>query len=795
MTAFDMTARPRGGAIQDIYPLTGLQQGMLLHSRLAPEQGMYWIQYGLLLDGRIDLELLRQAWELVFARHEALRTGVWDQAEVPVAVVSRSVPLPWQVIDLSGLDEDTRQRAVADHEAADVAQGADFTAPSLARVAVMCLGEDRYRVLWSYHHLLLDGWSAPVVVGDALHAYRELVARQRPRLLDRRPFRDFVAWSASQDQEAARRYWRQRLAGLTAPTPLGVGHTTGKTGQGTAWVRLPTDTSVRMAEFARRHRLTVNTVVQGAWAILTARYAGTDDVVFGVLSSGRSGRLDGIESMVGLLINTVPARIKVESGQTVPRWLAGIQAEQARGRRFEHTPLTDIQACSEIPAGQSLFETLFVFENHPTPTAPDQDQPTGGDIRVQRILFEMQAHEPLAVIVNWDDELVVRLVYDRAGFDDETVGRMARYLAELLQAVVADEGGLVADLPVLTQRERRCLLDEWNDTAVPTPPVDGVHDLIARAAPDTIALESGSLSLTYAALRERAARLAHRLRAAGVTSETVVALHLPPGPDAVIAILAVWLAGGAYLPLDPDQGAQRTAFMLDDSGAAIVVGTCLPTTLPTGLRTIVLDDPAVQAAIAASPPTPPGPVAGGPERLAYVIYTSGSTGTPKGVQVAHRGAINLATAFRAAVGAGPGTRVLQFAPLSFDGAVGELVMALALAGTSVVARPEQRAEPDLLARLIRDRAVWVTLLPPSLVRMLEPGDLGGLGTLITVGERLDPDLAAAWQNHHRLLNGYGPTENTMFSTTHRLRGGLAAGEASVPIGRPISGSSAYGLNR
>ncbi|MFD8819291.1 condensation domain-containing protein [Streptomyces sp. NPDC059627] len=682
MTAYDMTARPRGGAIEDIYPLTGLQQGMLFHSRLAPGTGRYWIQYGLLLDGRIDLGLLRQAWELVFARHEVLRTGVWDQAEVPVAVVSRSVPLPWQVIDLSGLDEDTRQRAVTEYEAADAARGADFAAPSLARVAVLHLGEDRYRVLWSYHHLLLDGWSAPVVVGDALHAYRELAAGRRPRLPGRRPFRDFVAWSSGQDREAARRYWRERLAGLTAPTPLSAGYPTAETGQGTAWVRLPTDTSARLAAFARRHRLTANTVVQGAWALLTARYTGTDDVLFGVVSSGRSGQLDGVEAMVGLLINTIPARFRIDPGQTVPQWLAGIQAEQARARRYEHTPLTDIQACSEIPAGQPLFETLFVFENYPTPTAQDQDHVTGSDIRIQRILFEMPAQEPLAVIVNRDDELVVRLVYDRARFDDGTVGRMARYLATVLEAIAADEGGPVTDLPVLTPLERNRLLDEWYDSAVPTPPADGAHELIARAAPDTIALECGSLSLTYAALRERAARLAHRLRRAGVTAETVVGLHLPPGADAVIAVLAVWLAGGAYLPLDPDQAAERTAFMLADSGAALVVGTGLPATPPTGLPTLALDDPAVRAAIALCPPTPPGPAPGGPERLAYVIYTSGSTGTPKGVQVTHRGVINLATAFPAGVGAGPGTRVLQFAPLSFDGAVGELVMGHAPGGTT-----------------------------------------------------------------------------------------------------------------
>jgi len=784
MTAFDTTVRPRGGAIEDIYPLTGLQQGMLFHSRLAPGEGLYWVQYGLLMDGEVDLGLLRRAWELVFARYEVLRTGVWDQAKAPVAVVSRSVPLPWRAIDLSGLDEDARLKAVAEFEAADLAEGADFAAPSLARVAVLCLGEQRYRMVWSFHHLLLDGWSTPSVIGDVLDAYRDLTAGKPPNLPRRRSFRDFVAWTSAQDRAEARRYWRDRLAGFTAPTPMATGRPTGETGQGTALARLPAASSARLAEFARRHRLTVNTVVQGAWALLTSRYTGADDVVFGVVSSGRGGQLDGVESMVGMLINITPARIRIDPGLPVARWLAGIQAEQARGRRFEHTALTEIQACGEVPAGRALFESVFVFENYPTPTG--RDRPERGP-RIQRLLYDMRAHEPMAALVNVEDELTVRLVYDRALFDDATVGRMARYLVAVLEAFAADEGCRVGDLPSLTRWERSRLFQEWTGPAIPAPDADGVHDLIVSAEPDTVALESGSRVLTYGALRERASRLAHVLRAEGVTAETVVGLRLPSGPDAVIAMVAVWLAGGAYLPLDPDQAVDRTAFMLADAGVALVVGAAVPA---SGLPALALDDSEVRAALAASPATPPPPAPGGPDRLAYVIYTSGSTGVPKGVQVVHRGVINLATALASAVGSRPGDRVLQFAPLGFDGAVGELVLALALGGTTVVAAPEQRQAPELLAKLVRERGVRVTPVPPSLLRVLEPGDLRGLGTLITVGERLDRELADVWRGHHRVLNGYGPTETTVAASI----GAVGSGRDEPAIGTPIANTRIHVLD-
>ncbi|MFE3031380.1 amino acid adenylation domain-containing protein [Streptomyces canus] len=799
MTAFDLTAQPGSGAIEDIYPLTGLQQGMLFHSRLALGTGAYWIWMGLPLQGDLDVDVLRQAWELVFARHEVLRTGVvWEQVPVPMAVVSRSVPLPWQVVDLSGLDEDAQQRAIDDYLAADETAGADFGAPTLVRVALVRLAERRHHLLWSYHHLVLDGWSSPAVIGEVLRVYQELVAGQQPKLPDRRPFRDFVAWLLGQDQEEAKRYWREQLAGFTVPTTLGVGHETGEDGRGTAWARLDKDAFARVAEFARRHRLTVNTVVQGAWAILTARYAGTDDVVFGVTSSGRSGQLDGIEAMVGLLMNTTPARIKVDAGQAVPQWLAGIQAEQARGRRFEHTPLTDIQACSQVPAGQTLFETLFVFENYPAPGwSGGQSSPGTGGLRVGTVFHgRPQGNYPLTVAagVGPGPELSIRLDYERNRFVPAAMERMAEHLAIVLEAIAASTDQKVAELPLLTAAERVQVVEDWNDTVAPLPGLGGAHDLVAeevRRRPDAVAVVCGSRQMTYGALWQRAGRFAGLLRAAGAGPESVVGLCLPRGIDMVAAVLGAWRAGAAYLPLEPDYPPERLAFMLADSRAPVLVSTTdLADELPVGrLRVLCLDDSADAALLAASPPPEPVTVDGG--GLAYVMYTSGSTGTPKGVQVTHGGVVNLAVAQQRLFGLAEHDRVLGFASFSFDASVWELVMALSAGAALVVASARERAEPGRVAGLVRSSGVGVATVPPSLLQALDdPAQFAGVATLVTAGERLDAELAGSWAVGRRLFNAYGPTETTVCASA-----GLCRPGDGVVIGTPIANTGVYVLDR
>ncbi|MGN9822060.1 non-ribosomal peptide synthase/polyketide synthase, partial [Streptomyces sp. SD11] len=794
--------------IEDIHPLTAVQQGMLFHTRLATEPGMYWAQNGVLLEGRLDLDALKQAWELVFARHEVLRSAVvWEGVPEPLAVVSRSVPLPLHVLDLSHLDEEARRHAVTEHLEADWERGADFSAPTLVRISLIRLADDRHQLVWSFHHLLLDGWSVPIVLNEVLEAYQALREGNRPRLAARAPFRDFVAWAVGQDANEAREHWRERLAGMSEPTTLGLEHATGNQGRDERRVPLPAPVSTSgLAEFARRHRLTLNTVVQGAWALVLGLYAGSDDILFGVTSSGRGGQIDGMDEMVGLLINTTPVRVSIDRHRPVADWLSALQDEQVRDRKYEHTPLVTIAECSQLPSGQALFDTVFAFENYPDQALVEGGQAgryTGEDdcLRAGTNYGRDQSNYPLGVIASSAQELVVRLSYDRAHYDDAAVERLAGHLGTVLEAIAADTGQYVGDLPVLTADEHDRLLREWNDTAVALPAESGVHELIAAHADlsgDAVAVVAGERSLTYDGLLLRANRLAQRLRRAGVGPESVVALCLERGVDLAVAVLAVWQAGAAYLPLDPEYPSERLEFMLGDSGAKVLIGhrsMAADLVAHTAPETVVwLDDRDTRTGLAALPDIPPpGRVL--PDQLAYVIYTSGSTGLPKGVHLSHRGLVSLATAQRSALGTGRDDVVLGFAPFSFDASVWELVMALAVGATLVVAEAPERSDAERLASLVVRAGVSVATVPPSLLDVLRPGDLDGMTTLVTAGERLDGTLAAAWSDHHRLLNAYGPTESTVCASIAPI--GAAQPHAvpgAPPIGAPIAGTRVFVLD-
>ncbi|MFF0519186.1 non-ribosomal peptide synthase/polyketide synthase [Actinomadura nitritigenes] len=800
MTSSDMAAVSRGRAIEDIYPLTGLQHGMLLHSQLSDDGGMYWTQTGLLLEGELDAGLLRQAWEAAFARHPVLRSGVvWERVAAPVAVVSRHVDLPWQVVDLSEQDGEAQARAVEEFLAEDRARGADFGAPSLVRVALLVLGPQRHQLVVSMHHLVMDGWSRPIVLGDVLQAYRALAAGAAvPDGPPRRPFRDFVAWLAGQDSEAAAAFWRQRLAGVRETTALGVEGATGKDGQGERHVRLGPDVLRELDATARRWRVTVNTVMQGAWAVLLGVYGSTDDVVFGVTSSGRGDQVDGMESMVGLLINTTPARVRVARGEPVDAWLRTLQEEQARAREFEHTPLPEIQACCGIPAGRPLFSTLFAFEDYPVDALRQgQDDVQDEGLRTQWNLFWQRNEQGLVASAGTARASAMTLEYDRARFDDDAVERMAGHLRVLLEAMAHDTGHKVGELPLLTQAERRQVLHAWNGTGPTAPVTGGVHELIserARRYPDAVAVTAGDTSLTYAGLGDRADRLARVLAQRGVGPGSLVAVMVGRSADLVVALLAILKAGAAYLPVDPDYPAERIRYLLGDAAPDLVLSTgALADRVPDGAApALVLDDARVQASAAG--PAGPGEAphrSTRPEDPAYVIYTSGSTGRPKGVVVEHRNVVRLLAATDAWFGFGPQDVWTFFHSYAFDFSVWEIWGSLLTGGRLVVVPYLVARSPGAFRSLLAaERVTVLNQTPSAFYQLMDPWDDGGglaVRYVIFGGEALDGARAARWlraaPDRPELVNMYGITETTVHVTRH-IVDGTSDGASSV-IGEPI----------
>ncbi|MEU6432601.1 amino acid adenylation domain-containing protein, partial [Microbispora sp. NPDC046973] len=780
--ALDRVQATTKTVIDDIYTLTALQQGMLFHTRMAPSSGVYWVQNGMLLEGALDLDALRRAWELVFERHPVLRTTVvWDDLPAPLSVVSRSVPVPLEVIDHTALEPAAQEAAMAEFLAVDRALGADFSQPTLVRITVVRLGERRHRLLWSYHHLILDGWSVPIVLGDLLEAYRAYRTGAEPAAAPaRRAFREHVAWAAGQDLGAAEAFWRARLHGLTAPTSPELPGGGGWQEWRDVVVKPTIEASAALAELARRHRLTMNTMVQGAWALLLSRYSGEDDIVFGATTSGRGDQVDGVESMVGLLINTVPVRITVDPTQRVTPWLRRIQKEQAEARDFEHTPLVQIKAWSEIPAGQPLFESLFVFESYPT---EGLDQEISG-LHLADNFSREQSDPPLIAVVSPQPELSVRLVFDRSRYGDEAIRRLGDHLVEVLTAIADDPGRRLGELPVLSAEDRERVA-AVNDTGSGLPAGTLSELVAARAAaqPGLPAVSMGNQTVSYGTLDDRANRLAHRLRALGVREETVVGILLPRGTDFVVALLAVWKAGGAYVPLDPDYPEERLGYLLSDSHASILITTY---DLETGVPRVDPNDPALDALPSTAPP-----VALHPDQAAYLIYTSGSTGLPKGVVVSHRNLLGVILAERDDMNVTSDDVTLQLVSYGFDVAGSEIFPALVGGAHIVVADAATRTSPPDLQRLLLERNVTIAHIPPSILGALDPAGLPALRVLATGGEPCPPDVARAWSAGRRFVNAYGPTETTICA----VNAADPDCDGPLPIGVPIPNARVYVLNR
>ena len=763
------------GRVVDAYPLSPMQQGMVFHSLREPGSGVYVEQTCFLLEGDLDADALERAWRALVARHAVLRTGfAWEGLDEPLQLVHADAPLPFERLDWRGVPAEEHEARLDAFLRDDRARGFDLARPPLMRVTLVRLDDARHRMVWTNHHALLDGWSLPTLLAELDAAYAALREGKEPALPPVRPFSDFIARLRARPSGEA--FWRERLAGLEEPTPLGVDRPAreGELLPGEARVLLSPEAFDGLQRLARRCRVTLGTILQGAWAVVLGRYAGRDDVLFGATVSGRTPELEGVESMVGLFINTIPIRVRLPADEPIEAWLPQLQREQNEAREHEHTPLVDVQRWSRMPRGASLFDSILVLENYPT-----RDD-AGRALPLRDVRGLSRTNYPLTVVAAPGERFSLRLFHDRVRLADDAVARMARHLERVLETFARDPARPVGSVDVLSDDER-ARLDAWGAPTTSATPRH-LRDLLAEQAaraPDAVAVEKGNERWTYARLDARAEALAARLRALGVGPDTLVAVSLEPSPDLVAALLGVLKAGGAYVPLDPSYPEERLAHMLDDSEAPLLLTSraLAPRFAAARTRVLALEDADAQ------PVAPAGDArAGSPDDLAYVIYTSGSTGKPKGVLVTHRGAAALAEAQREAFGVESGTRVLQFASWSFDASFWEMLMALA-SGATLCMMPE-RAAGDALETFLREQDIDVATLPPSAIRTLDPGRLPRLRVLVSAGEELPEDLRDEWAADRLLVNAYGPTEATVCATAAVCR----PGEGTPTIGRPFAAS-------
>ncbi|WP_326799791.1 amino acid adenylation domain-containing protein [Streptomyces sp. NBC_01808] len=780
-------------ALADVWPLSPLQQGLLFHADFddaGPD--VYEGRRALALDGPLDTDRLRAAWATVLDRHPILRASFHRLASgEAVQVIARDVPLPWREADLSGLDGADAARELRRLTEEDRAERFDLsTAPPL-RFLLVRLGADRHQLLVSNHHIVMDGWSLPLLIGEVSAAYA--AAGDGSRLQAVASYADYLGWLARQDEDAAREAWCAELAGADEPTLVVPAES----------VRAPVlpervryefgaELSAGVAELARTHGVTVNTVVQGAWALVLARLAGRDDVVFGATAAGRPPELPGVESIIGLFINTLPVRVRLDGAQPVADMLAGLQKRQVALMAHQHIGLQEVQKAA---GAGGAFDTLVVFENYPAPPAGSPD-PEALTIRPAGVT-EDTGHYPLTLIAVPGERIQGDFIYRPDVFDRDRAEDVLASFEHVLTQLVADPAAPVGRVAAVTEASRALVTDEWNRTAAPLPaaPLPALFGAQVGRSPEAVALVAGGESLSYGELGDRAGRLARYLVAAGVGPEVRVAVVAERSAVLVEALLAVSLAGGVFVPVDPDYPAERLGFVLGEADPAVVLCTSATyDVLPDGFRTVVLDDPAVAAEVAACP----GGVLGTDERrgpltadhAAYVIYTSGSTGTPKGVVVSHRGLGNLARAQIDRFAVGPRSRVLQFASVSFDAAVSELCMAL-LSGAALVVPAAGELPPQVsLGDALRAAGATHVTVPPSVPAVADELP-DTLETLVVAGEACPPGLVDRWSPGRRMINAYGPTEVTVCAA---MSAPLTPGTDPVPLGAPMANVRAFVLD-
>ena len=790
-----------GRRVESVYPLSPMQQGMLFHAVLGRDENPYLVQLDLTLRGPLDPAAFAGAWRETMDAHSALRSSfAWDGLAEPLQVAETDVELPWTVEDWRALSPDEREARLEAYLADDRRRGFDLSRAPLMRFALFRTGEEEHRLVWTQHHLLLDGWSGAQVLREVLARHGGFVrAGRTPELPLSRPYRDFVAWLRARDEVEAEAFWRCALRGFRAPTPLPVLRPEAPAaGHAEAELRLPGDATGALLAFARGSGLTLNTLVQGAWGLLLARYSGEEDVVFGATVSGRPAELEGVERMVGLFINTLPVRARVEPAARVGDWLAGLQDEQAEARRFEYAPLVRVQEWSEVPAGRPLFESLLIFENYPVDEAL-RDPGAGGPWIAGARALERTTY-PLALVVVPGAELELRIAYDASRFDGASVRRLLAHLAGTLAAFADDPRRRLDSVPLLAEEERRAILDEWSGgrRAYPSGTLHGLVEAAVARTPDALAVVRGAERWTYRELDARAERIAARLRREGVGPEARVAVLLERSPEMVAGLLGVLKAGGAYVPLDPAHPADRLAYVLRDSGARVLLTQeALAGRVPAdGVRVVATDGAAPSVP---DPEPPPQQLAAswvpGADNPAYVIYTSGSTGRPKGVTIEHGSAVNFVHAMRERPGAAADDVFLALTTLAFDISVLELFLPLSVGARVVVAGREEAADGSRLAALLADEGVTVAQATPATWRLLLlSGWTGSRGLRVLCGgEALPADLAAELRARAgEVWNVYGPTEATVWATAQPV--GPDERCDPVSIGRPIPNLEAYVLD-
>ncbi|MCX8566191.1 MAG: glycopeptidolipid biosynthesis protein [Glomeribacter sp. 1016415] len=776
--------------IEDILPLSPLQKGLLFHALYDPmSEDAYLAQWVMEVEGEVDSQTLRSALQALLQRHASLRASFVTQGlDEPLQIIARRVTLPWQEIDLSDFDESTRQAEQARFLREDRLHRFDLMHAPLLRFSLVRLAEKRSLWILTYHHTLFDGWSTTILMKELLASYSNQGSTQA--LSSTISYRDYLTWLKKQDRKAAEDAWKGILTDLETPSLAAPAKPITSAAQKILVHNVSEPLTKALIQKARQHNLTLNTLMQGAWGLLLKHLTGHEDIVFGITVSGRPPALTGIESMVGLLINTLPLRIKFDPAESMVALLARVQEQQARLIDHQYLDLTAIQRLSGL---NELFDTLMVFENLPL----DQSnlKTLNGELRITGLFGGDVTHYPLSLIVFPGEQLSLRLGYRPDLFNLSTIEGLMQSLIRALEAISDNPEQPIGRIHLLNKAEQQKLLIDWNNTAQPVPEISisKIFEAQVSKTPDATALVFGQHSLSYAELNQQVNRLAHYLIEQGVRRETPVAILMQRAPARIVANLAVIKAGGICVPLNDTDPDGRIETILREANTPILLSDPLLQTRCERydkIKVIVVNTDILLTHEIHHNPN----IACDAEQLAYLIHTSGSTGKPKGVSIRHRTLLYLAFDRRFRLNAQD--RSLLHSSPAFDVSIYELWMPL-LVGASVIIVPGE-FDSRALKSTIASHGVTTLWFTAGLFKLMMEGNVDYLRSvrqLMSGGEAVAPAVVEQLLNHYpkiHFVNGYGPAE-TSFSTLHFIHAPYVT-QSSVPIGTPFDNAQVYVLD-
>jgi amino acid adenylation domain-containing protein len=793
--------------IEDILELTPMQQGMLFHTLYNEGSDAYLEQFCLDLEGDINSEIFRKAWEHVISRHQALRSSYrWKGTPKPVQIVEKEVQVSWTNEDWSKVRADEFEEQFAQLRMTDRRNLFDMEKAPLTRFILIKSAPTRYRLLWTFHHILMDGWSYPVIIGEVLKSYKSIAGGEAPALGNPIPFKTYISWLNKQNKVIAETFWKKELSGFAAPSHIkglvGGKETAESVGSQEGIKFFPEDFTVKLTEFARKNQVTLSTLMQAAWALVISAYSGERDVIYGGTVSGRPPDLPDVEKIVGLFINTLPVRVRLDAKENISTWLKSIQSKHIEREQYSYSSLADIQQWSELPVNTKLFDNILVFENYPSdPSLVD----TSSLVKVLHISAFEKTNYPLAILVAPGKRLKLTVAYDENVYKDDFAEGILSALEGALNSMISDKSERVGDISLLTPEKEREIIENLNNTSCDLPKQNSVKEffesLTAGYSSET-ALEFGKQSMSYRELNERANQLANYLVSLGVNEDSFVGISVERSFEMIISLLAIFKAGAAYLPLDKLYPAERIEYMISDSDVKFIITKRSDSGLlpPTDARIIYVDDEAteINKQSIESPAVMPAP-----ESAAYMIYTSGSTGKPKGVIMHNAALVNLLNWQINGQKFDKGLITLQFTTLSFDVAFQEIFSTLLSGGKLIILSESERKDLSQVLNILSERKVQRLYLP--FIALQEIAELHSsardkqlyLKEVMTAGEQLQntsairsmfKDLKTAF-----FTNQYGPTEAHVV-TSYTLTGNPDEWLYNAPIGKPVFNTKIYILN-